>query len=57
MEYVEKYGILEYTVKGNIITWYEKHKIDCFGTVKKYKYTHNVRTGKNTVKQLYNRTI
>lgn len=55
LEYIEKYGIIDYKIKGNTITYYQYHAIDCFGNKKKYKYTHNIRTNETIAKELYSR--
>ena len=53
LQYVERYGIIDYKVKGNKITYYQTHAVDCFGHSKKYKYVHNIKTGETEVKELY----
>lgn len=47
--YAEKYGIIEYKVKGSMMVYYEQ-----IGT-SKYKATVNLKTMQETRKELYKR--
>jgi len=52
LEYAEKWGIIEYKVKGYNMVYYEK-----FPTEGKFKHIINLKTDEHIGKQLYKRKL
>lgn len=53
--YSERYGITDYKVRNNIMTYYEYHKDMVGEKPNKYRYDVNLNTMETKVKKLYDR--
>jgi len=52
LRYAEQYGIVDYQVKGNLMTYLKSYPAAGYEPHRTYKHTVNLDTGKSTVVQL-----
>lgn len=53
--YAEKWGILSYRVKGNLMIYNQNYREDCFGNYATYQRIVNLDTNTTTIKKLQKR--